>query len=79
MVDFPVHTRMQPSGALNPSSNIHPQQLETFGFMAQVPLFMMHTEEFRHFGTDNEETLVENDLEHLWHYNVELDKWRNTW
>ncbi|KAH7377596.1 hypothetical protein BKA64DRAFT_255509 [Cadophora sp. MPI-SDFR-AT-0126] len=47
--------------------------------MSQVALFILHSDMFRRFGTDNDQPVAEEDFEHLRQYNIELDQWRNTW
>ncbi|KAH6723794.1 hypothetical protein BKA61DRAFT_16054 [Leptodontidium sp. MPI-SDFR-AT-0119] len=47
--------------------------------MSQVALFILHSQVFGRFGTDNDQPIAEEDFEHLRHFNIELDQWRNLW
>ncbi|KAH7305675.1 fungal-specific transcription factor [Rhexocercosporidium sp. MPI-PUGE-AT-0058] len=47
--------------------------------MSQVALFILHSQVFRQFGTDSDQSVSEEDFELLRHFNIELDKWRSMW
>lgn len=47
--------------------------------MSQVTLFILHTQIYTHFGTDNEVAITEADFPTLRKFDVDLDNWRTQW